>query len=301
MPESTIVSVIVCTYNREKYIGQTLEHLERQQADPAKFEVLVVNNNSQDNSQSIIDQYVARQDHFFSFLELNQGHTYARNRGIREAKGQILSFIDDDAFVDENFVTELIRFFNAYPDASALGGKIVPQYEEAEPAWMSKFLLPLVAALDKGNNVMKFKGNKYPIGANMAFRKEVFETFGEFDVNLGRRGECLEGGDEKDVFARLRKANRPVYYNPKVWVHHIIPPKRTTMTYIKGLANGVGTSEKKRIGSGLGARLGKVYEELIKVGASCLLFFLYLLTGKKAAAFMIIRFRYWVIQGYLSK
>lgn len=301
MPNNIRVSVIVCTYNREKYISRTLEHLERQTASKDEFEVIVVNNNSQDGTQSIVEEFVNRYPHFYAFVEINQGHTYARNRGIREAQGQILSFIDDDAFVCEDFVSELISFFNNYSDATALGGRIIPQYEEQEPPWMSKYLLPLVAALDKGDQIVKFKGSKYPIGANMAFRKEVFEEFGEFDINLGRRGSGLEGGDEKDIFARLRKAKRSVYYNPKVWVNHIIPPQRTTLTYIKGMAHGVGTSEKKRIGSGLSAIFGKIYEEAFKMAASLLLFFVYGLTGRREAAWMILRFRFWVLKGYLSK
>ena len=300
MPNSPLVSVIVCTYNREKYLRRTLAHLERQ-TSKSHYEVLIINNNSPDNSQAIIDEFVARQEHFKSFLEQNQGHTYARNRGIQEAQGQVLSFIDDDAFVCEEFVSELISFFESYTEAAAVGGKIVPMYEEEQPAWMSRFLLPLVAALDKGENITRFKGSKYPIGANMAFRKEVFEEFGVFDVNLGRRGAGLEGGDEKDVFSRLRKAKKTIYYNPRIWVNHIIPAQRTTMTYIQGLAKGVATSEKKRIGSGSGAFLKKLFEEIFKIMASVALFFFYWFQGKRAAACMIIKFRYWVIKGYLVK
>jgi len=235
------------------------------------------------------------------FCEMNQGHTFARNRGINEARGEILSFIDDDAFVDQNFIKEIQSYFDKNNQVSAIGGKILPVYEGETPKWMSKYLLTLVSALDLGNSPKKFKGSKFPIGANMAFRADVFEKYGHFNTDLGRRGSGLEGGDEKEVFLRLKKEKEEIHYVPSVKVDHIIPEKRLTMEYIKGLGIGVGSSEKRRVTkAGFVETMKKIISEGIKVGATFILFVFYFIQGKFSQAKMLVKFRFWVLEGYLK-
>jgi glycosyltransferase involved in cell wall biosynthesis len=294
------VSVIVCTYNREIYLPRTLQHLDQQ--DVNDFEVLIIDNNSTDHTATIAKEFTDKKPELFKyFLELDQGHTYARNRGIREAKGEILTFIDDDAFVHASYVRNIIKYFEDY-SITALGGRIIPIYESGKnPEWMTKHLLPLVSALDMGLNARFFKGTKFPIGANMSFRREVFDEYGLFDVKLGRRGSSgLEGGDEKEVFIRLKKNNEPILYAPDVVVDHIIPDKRLTEEYIRGLGIGVGTSERKRLQSeGFKGWIGKLGSEAIKAAGTFVLATLNLLSGKYKAARMLIKFRIWVLKGLL--
>lgn len=294
------VSVIVCTYNRDKYLSKTLDHLKNQSLNKDLYEIVIVNNNSIDDTENICKKFLndSPELNVKYVNETSQGHSYSRNRGIKEASGSILSFIDDDAFVDQDFIKNIHYFFETYKDATALGGKIIPVYESKEPLWMSRYLLPLVAALDMGGKVIPFEGRKFPIGANMSFRSFIFEKYGLFNVNLGRKGAGLEGGDEKEVFLRLKKQNEPVYYVPQVLVHHIIPDKRISMEYIKGLAVGVGSSEKTRLNSlGLATKVNKILEEIFKLAASLILALKYLLTLHPAKAWMLIRFRFWVWKG----
>lgn len=298
-----MISVIVCTYNRQEYLPNCLKHLANQSADNKDFEVLIIDNNSTDNTENIASDFIKSHPEVNAhyFCEMNQGHTFARNRGINEAKGRILSFIDDDAFVDHDFIKEIQLYFDHHDEVSAIGGKILPVYEGQHPKWMSKYLLTLVSALDMGNSPKKFKGSKFPIGANMAFRAEVFEKYGHFNTDLGRRGSGLEGGDEKEVFLRLKRENEEIHYVPKVRVDHIIPEKRLTMEYIKGLGIGVGSSEKRRVtNSGFTETVKKIISETIKVGATFMLFFFYFVQGKFAQANMLVKFRFWVLKGYLK-
>ncbi len=302
--QNPLVSVVVCTYNREVFILKTLEHLLNQTASFEDFEVLFIDNNSPDNSAQICRQFISDHPEFnlSYYLETNQGHTFARNRGIAESKGNLISFIDDDAFVRKAYVAELISFFTKYPKAVAMGGKIVPLYESgSEPNWMSPHLLTLVAAIDKGNEVVQFKKGKFPIGANIAFRKSVFDTYGDFDTTLGRRGDNLEGGDEKELILRIQAKERNIYYAPKVIVDHFIPEKRVQKEYIKRMGQGVGRHERKRIRKeGSGAQLGKILSECFKWGASIILMLKYLVTGKPAKGIMLLQFRYWVFQGLMQ-
>jgi glycosyltransferase involved in cell wall biosynthesis len=301
MPE---LSIIVCTYNREKYIKKTLRYLNEQSIHPRAYEVLIIDNNSTDDTAKICKDFISGGDldHFHYFLEMNQGHTYARNRGIKESNGEYIAFLDDDAWVYSNYCENIIHYFNANPEVVALGGKITPVYEGQPPPWMTKYLWPLVAGLDMGDDIREFKHAKYPIGANMAFRATVFKDYGYFNTDLGRRGTELEGGDEKDMVYRLKKDGRKVHYVPSIHVKHIIPESRTQMSYIKGQAIGVGTSEKKRLlTEGISAKIKKTLEEIVKIGGTCVLALFYLLTFKAEKGLMLIKFRMWVIQGYFLK
>jgi glycosyltransferase involved in cell wall biosynthesis len=280
-----------------------LNHLKDQSAPKKDYEVLIIDNNSKDQTSKIAREFIQSDSDLnaYYFCEQNQGHTFARNRGIKEAKGSILSFIDDDAFVGHNFIKEIQFYFDRNEEVSAIGGKILPVYEKETPKWMSKYLLTLVSALDMGNSPKKFKGSKFPIGANMAFRAEVFEKYGLFNTDLGRRGTELEGGDEKEVFLRLKKENEEIHYAPKVKVDHIIPESRLTMDYIKGLGIGVGSSEKRRvINAGFGETISKFASESIKIAATFILFCFYFIQGKFAQANMLVKFRFWVLKGYLQ-
>lgn len=298
------LSIVVCTYNREVFIQKNLKHLLQQTAPKKDFEVLFVDNNSPDQSASICKDFQRNHPelNLHYFLELNQGHTHARNRGINEAQGEYISFIDDDAFVREDYAENLIAFFSKYQDAEALGGKIIPVYESGnEPPWMTPYLLTLVAAIDLGNEPKEFSKNKFPIGANIAFRKEVFKKYGLFDVNLGRRGDNLEGGDEKEIIYRIKKAGAKVMYAPSIVVDHFIPQKRVEMDYIRRMGTGVGRHERKRIAKeGLVGYVEKIMQEIIKVGATVVLFLYYLILVKPSKGITLVKFRYWVLQGLIT-
>jgi glycosyltransferase involved in cell wall biosynthesis len=296
-----MVSVIVCTYNRAKYLLETLTHLLKQGADASSFEVLLINNNSTDDTEEICNEFSANNPGFpFRYIvENSQGLSHARNRGIKEAKGDILTFIDDDAFAAPNFIEFIAEYFHKNESTAAIGGKIIPRYEESTPKWMSKYLLPLVAALDLGDEIIPFPNGKFPIGANMSIRKEVFDKYGVFDVNLGRKGDALEGSEEKDLFFRILKSGASINYLPDAVVHHIIPAKRVSQEYIRRQAIGIGKSERirtKQLNQYPSFLLGEVMKWAGTVALSCM----YLLKLQPAKASMLIRFRANVTRGIIN-
>lgn len=266
------------------------------------YEVLVINNKSTDRTENIIKDTIRNfpEVAFKYFIENKQGLTFSRNRGISESNGKLLAFIDDDAFVCHNYCQLLIDYFQTNVSVSAIGGKIIPVYEEKEPDWMSKYLLPLVASLDLGDDEKEFKGTKFPLGANMVFRKSMFTKYGFFDDQLGRRAEILEGGEEKEMFLRLKKGAEKIRYVPQATVQHIIPAHRVKKSYVKGLAKGVGTSELNRIsGQGIPELLKKIFSEFVKISGTILLAIGYYLSGSPSKATMLIKFRYWVVSSLI--
>jgi glucosyl-dolichyl phosphate glucuronosyltransferase len=297
------ISVVVCTYNRDRYILKCLLSLKNQSFDKADYEVIIVNNKSTDNTESYCLNFIANnRDVLIKYLvEENQGLSYSRNRGIKESSGHVICFIDDDAFAEPDFLNSIDKFFQSHPKAVAIGGRIIPFFESSIPAWLSPYLLPLFAALDLGNKIKRFSSRKFPIGANMSFRREIFEKVGLFDSELGRKGEGLTGGEEKDIIYKIRAAKGEIFYLPSAEVKHIIPAERLTEDYIRRQAIGVGISERIRI-SRLGSKSywGKFAEEVFKSGATLVLFFFYLIRLSFPKGWMLLRFRCWVLKGLFT-
>lgn len=297
------ISVIVCTYKREKYIPQLLESLAKQEFSKNEYEIVFVNNNSPDDTARRCEAFQKKHPDivFRYFEEKKQGLSYARNRGIKEAQGKIMAFIDDDGLAHAGYLKNMSDAFEQNNSMYAAGGKILPKYESQKPRWMSRFLEPVMSVIDLGSQTKPFPKNKFPVGANMMFRKKVFQITGDFNTELGRTGEKMLGGEEKDLFYRMRKGGMAVYYLPDVVVSHTVPDRRLSPDFIRRQALGVGHSERIRTRTfGRGNYISALFKEFLKWGASVLLFVYYSLSLQYPKAAMIIRFRYWVSKGMLS-
>jgi len=294
------ISLIICSYNRARFIEPALRSIQNQDYDD--FEVIFVENNSPDNTLEICQNFQTSNPEFplKVFTEVNQGHSFARNRGIKEASGEIISFIDDDVILQTDFLKNLSNFFDSRPNLNAAGGKIIPKFEAGRPIWLSTYLEPLYACMDMGNVPKRFKGSKYPFGANMAFSAKIFDEIGLFNTDLGRKGTSLMGADEKDVFERIKAIGEDIWYMPNVSLLHIMPADRGEVDYIRRQSIAVGQSEKIRVGGDFKAKLNKAASELIKWIGSIVLGVGFLLQMQSPKAFMLLRFRYWVLLGLLG-
>lgn len=300
-----MLSVIICTYNREMFLYDALSHVAQNIFPAENYEIVLVNNNSTDSTESECQRF--SKDHpevqFRYFVETQQGLSYARNRGIDESRGDILVFLDDDSFVKSDYLSNLQKQMDKHPEAMAFGGKITPLFESAEvPKWLSKWTYSWVSAIDKGEKVTLFEGNSYPIGANMGFRKECLDKCGIFNTELGRSKKNLMAGEEKDLFNRLKEHNMPIYYFPDIHVEHVIPPQRTTRDYIVRLGQGVGMSERLRcLKIGKMALWKRYFSELFKWGATIVLWCWYAICLRPIIGNMLVVFRWNVTKGLLGK
>jgi glycosyltransferase involved in cell wall biosynthesis len=294
-------SIIICTFNREKYLPACLDHLKQQTADPDSYEIVIVNNNSTDSTKSICENFQKENPHIHcSYIEEERpGLSYARNSGVNAAKGEIVCFIDDDAFAHRDYVQNLSNCIDKLPELTAFGGKILPVFESEKPKWLSRWLMPLVSVLDKGDSLKRFKGKEYPIGANMGCKKLLIVELNYFNCDLGRKGTELLGGEEKDFFYKLKK-KEPIFYLPDVVVDHIIPENRLTFDYIKRMGIGIGRSERIRtLSSHKITYIWSLIFELVKWQFTILLFVFYTF-GKWQKAKMLMKFRCWVTQGLIE-
>ena len=234
------------------------------------------------------------------FTELNQGLSYARNRGITEAAGELVTFIDDDALPAEDFLEKTVRFFEEHPEAGAAGGKILLRFLDRKPEWYNRFLSPLLGYFNYGDKTRKFTTN-YFRGSNMTFRKSLFEKFSPFDTRLGRFGTSLTGGEEKELFSRLKRGGIKLWYIADAVVYHLVPAERTTAEFIKKQA--VGTGRGKRIQAqieGSAAILKMLMAEDFRWAASVFIALFYFITFRFQKGIMILRFRGWLTSAILS-
>lgn len=119
------------------------------------------------------------------------------------------------------------RLFRCAPSVASAGGPIVAEYPAGRPAWMSRYTeRPIANPIDLGPTPRPFPRGRIPGGGNMALRRTALGRYGAFDPQLGRRGARLLGGEESDLFARLRRGGEQCWYVPGAVMYHIIPPSK---------------------------------------------------------------------------
>ena len=242
------LSIVISTYNNAASLMRTLESVAKQNADKSAWECVVVNNNSTDDTTARVAAFAKEHADINIKLvdEPQQGLSYARNRGVAESKGQVIAFIDDDETINEGFVSAYIDLFlnhGAFVGAGAL--KVC--YDSARPKWMSHYTEKMIAnPLDLGKSITYISRDVTPTGGNMAFNREVFNLYGGFDVDLGRKGKVLSGGEENDMFDRIRDLGERIFYTPHAIAYHHIADRKLTAEYFDRLAYGVGVSKRLR-------------------------------------------------------
>lgn len=298
-------SVIFCTYNREKYIYNAMKSIAEQDFSYQNYEIVLVDNNSTDSTESICSQF--RKDfpqvRFRYFVETNQGLSYARNKGVAESRGEILVFVDDDATVFDGYLSSIDTLFKENPSAGACGGPIQPVYEAAKPKWLSHYTEQLIGgALYEGDKIKPFRNGKYPGGGNSAFRKEIFDKYGLFNVELGRKGTGLIGAEEKDLYDRLTRGKEQFYYLPQMGIYHYIPEKKLSEAHFRELTYSIGKSERIRTKAvSEKAFRSRIISELKKWIGSFVLFLGYVLALSPSKGWKLLQFRWYVSQGLLGK
>ncbi len=296
-----IISVIICTYNRQDYIITCLECLAAQTLDQSKFEVIVIDNHCTDNTAALVNKFIANNPSlpFRYVFEGQKGLSYARNRGIKESMGSINIFLDDDAEAVSTLLETYLQFFEQYENAAGAGGKILPKYsEKPKPKWMNEWLNGFVGKIDLGGSIRVFTGKmKYPIGCNMAYRKAVLQQVGGFDNTLEFRG------DDKNIFYNVKKINPLIYYIPDAWVQHNIPGGRLEFNYFKTLFLKTGNEEKLRVklNGGFVAQLLKFFEYILKVGVSVAIWLWYSITGRELQGRYVFYSQWFTLKGFMMK
>jgi glucosyl-dolichyl phosphate glucuronosyltransferase len=300
MAHHPTISVIISTYNRCRFIVTCLQCLATQTLPKGQYEVVVVDNCSTDDTAALVQNFIGQHPQlpFRYVFEAQKGVSFGRDRGINEAKGSILVYLDDDAEASPTLLETYLSFFNRHPDAAGAGGRILPKYSEApEPAWMSPWLNGYVAKVDLGGSTRPFKGRmKYPIGCNMAYRKTYLTQIGGFNTQLTFRG------DDKYIYLAIKAINPNIYYLPEALAYHNIPEKRLNISYLRTLYRKTGNEEKLRVRlkDGRGAVLLKGVEFVVKLSVALVIGLGYALKGQPQRGWYVVLSQWYTLQGFFS-
>lgn len=297
-------SFVTCTYNRAECLAKTLQSLVEQDFDPHDFQIVVINNNSTDSTSDVCDNFASRHPNLNieHHKEPNQGLSFALNRGISEAKGDYIIYVDDDETIDRQHLTRLEKHLNDRPEILLAASPVVPVYQEEQPRWMSRFTQRLIGGhFNIGNKIKKLKKTEYPGTGHTIIKRELYSKFGSYNTELGRKGKGLLGAEDKDMAFRLVSNNIACYYLPDIPIYHHIPAYKLTDEFFTKLTYSVGQSEKIRtLANSKGAYYKCLLRESIKWGISFVLFLFYLLTLRPAKGTKLLVFRWNVTRGLLS-
>ena len=276
------ISLVICTYNRDRFLDETFASITNQSLAANQYEVIIVDNNSTDNTAKKAKQFIEAhpQLDIKYFFEANKGLSFARNRGIKEALYDIITYIDDDVILKNNFLQEINEFFINNPKAKGAGGKVIPKFEAGEPpVWNSKYVSGIVGnnGIEYPDRIVKYtKELKYPIGCNMSYKRQILTDAGGFNNELTFRS------DDKDIFTRVSKITDEIYYLPSVILHHYIDKERLEFVNFKKLYLKSGNEERKRIKTEAGTfdLIKKFIELVLKLGAGFIIMILFTLKGQ---------------------
>ncbi len=234
------VSILIPTYNGRDVLARLLRSLE--DAEPAeglKCQIVVVDNNSPDDTKSIIDSFRAsgRLD-VASVFEPEPGKTHALNRGLAEAAGTFVAFLDHDAVVARDYLIELHQAIRTQP-YNVFGGRVIPIWPSPPPAWVArgKRLQTSwggVIAHDYGDEPLPYTaGMALPVGCNFICRRALLDAVGQFNVNLGPRPGAAIAGEETELLWRMQAQGETILYMPSIRVFHPVDPARLTKSYLR--------------------------------------------------------------------
>lgn len=259
--------------------------LSQQRAEKSDFEVIVIDNNSSDDTQAVVRKF--GEPHFKSFVETNQGLSHARNRGAKEAAGPWLLYLDDDVLVEPDLVNRALVWCRR-DDLVSFGGSFGPWYHYGRPDWFRdeyasmNLRYPTAAIL---------KRTEFLFGCVFALRKSALEQVGGFDPLLGMRGNLIGYGEETEVQRLLREQGGQIAYDPEMVVRHVVNPERLDVLWYLQAGWALGR-DAVHAGKGRHGKLGLIPVAAVAVG---LLFILGTKNGIRLMFQKTYRVENWVI------
>jgi glycosyltransferase involved in cell wall biosynthesis len=237
------VTVLICTYNRSAFLRDTLETiLSASRRGDYEAELIVVDNNSTDETRAVVESAAARATipvHYA--FEPRQGKSFALNRGLEMSRGVVIAHTEDDVWPEPEWLDRIVDAFRAH-DITFAFGKVLPRWSQSPPP---ELLVPRahdiwgpLAILDYGDESASYipdeEGQRLPVGANLAFRRQTLLDIGGWRTDLGKVNNTLISGEDHEIFHRLKRlgAYRGLY-DPSIAVRHYVPARRLTRRYFR--------------------------------------------------------------------
>ncbi|RJP59534.1 MAG: glycosyltransferase [Candidatus Auribacter fodinae] len=242
------ISVITPTYNRCAWLEKTMRSVLEQDTGGEHIEYVVVDNASTDATRSVVESFIGLNElvSVRYVYEPQQGCNYARNTGIRSARGEYLIFFDDDIILAKGSIRAYQSAFRHMPDKDIFGGKILLAQPDFElPDWLAisgpfwRSMIVLIRDYGAENKAFAMP-DTCPVTVNMAVRKRVFDQYGGFDVQYGFVGNALLPGADYELFWRLSSHFPTWEYVAGAVAYHPLKASQAKKAYFRRRLFGVG-------------------------------------------------------------
>lgn len=225
------ISVIISTFNRANILPMCLDSLVNQTYPKEDFEIIVINNNSIDNTEEVIAEYVKKypEVNIRYYFTPKAGQVYARQIGILASRFDVLSFTDDDGILSQEWLSEISKVFKMNENVAGVAGKINIRWDETPPDWIYEYEEQL-GKLDYGDEI-KFETGLYMNAGNLSIKKDILIETG-FNPDL--IGPWLVGDGESGLWKRLKDKGYLIGWAPRaVMEHYQVVKKNATIEDIK--------------------------------------------------------------------
>ncbi|MCG5059357.1 MAG: hormogonium polysaccharide biosynthesis glycosyltransferase HpsE [Limnoraphis sp. WC205] len=241
-------TIAIPTYNGAKRLPQVLDKLRSQtDVEQISWEVIVVDNNSTDNTAEIVQQY--QQNWLLNVplrycFEPQQGAAFARKRGIQESVAPLTGFLDDDNIPALNWVAAACKFAHEHPKAGAYGSQIHGDFEVEPPANFER-IKAFLAITERGSEPLFYnpKVKLLPPSAGLVVRREVWlSSVPDQCILSGRVPGSMLTGEDLEVLSYIQQSGWEIWYNPQMQINHQIPRHRLEREYLIPFMRGIGLS-----------------------------------------------------------
>lgn len=234
------ISVIICCYNSSKRIGTTLDHLVVQRTEGLfNFEIILVDNNSSDNTFEEVKDYFRLKKEMVDFSILKEpkpGRSNALKLGIKSSKYDFLVMCDDDNWLEDDYLSITYRYLLNNHDIALIGGEGSARFSSAKPGWFDQYYHGYAVGRQSEQNT--YLQTIY--GAGMGARKSVVEQCFAIPFFLtGRKGSKLTSGEDTELCYRVGLMKFKIFYTSELKFQHDLSAERLSWNYLKRLHNGL--------------------------------------------------------------
>lgn len=221
------LTVAICTYNRANMLKECLTSLQHQTAPADTWNLLIVDNNSTDNTHGTAATFAAAFPSIRVVRETKQGLSHARNRAVEECTTEWIAFLDDDAKARVHWVQTLLNVI-ASDDFDAFGGPYYAwHYYGPPPSWLP----PEFGTYEAKQEYGLLGSNSWIPGGNCAIRLAALRKAGSFSPSMGMRGDVCAYGEETQIFYRMQRLGCKLGYVPTLQMDHCVLPHKYTLRW----------------------------------------------------------------------